>query len=653
MRQGHLYAFGPFRLDSREGVLLREGKPVALTPKAFETLVALVENAGHILEKEELLKQVWPDTFVEEATLAKNISTLRQALGDTGEAYLYIETIAKRGYRFIAAVERLHAESESTPQRAAPEPGVAPSGSPARAPDRGAGPSSRRTLVAAVALTLVLIFAAAWGFRYWRGAEEKTPVRRIALVVLPFANLTGNEADDYLSDGLTEDMISRLGRVAPERLAVIARTTAMRYKNAELSAAEIGKELAVDYVLEGSVRREADRVRITAQLVHARDQTHVWAENYDREITNILPLQGEVAEAIARAVHLWITPERPGGPSPAQRERAVEPEAHELYLRARYFWNKRSPENVQKAIELLQKAIEIEPTYARAWSALAESYVLQNEYGGLPAAEAFTKARAAAQRALEIEPALAEAHATIAHARATFDWDFAASEKDFRRVIELNPNYATARHWFAYGPLFGLGRFAEAREQLLEAQKLDPFSTSIAAALGQTFYLERRYAEALTHFERALRLTPRPNFGIYFHIALAHSQMGQHAQAIAAAEEGIRLAPSGDGLEYLAYAQARAGQAEDARKTLARLLQRFRDLRGSPYIVAGVYAALGDSTQSLEWLRKAAEGRTTRLIQVASEPMFDPLRQNAAFLTIVQGMGLRAPAKSVAAAKAP
>lgn len=630
MSQGsqHLLQFGPFRLDPRERVLLREGHPVPLTPKAFETLVALIENHGHLMDKDELLKRVWPDTFVEEATVAKNVSTLRQVLGDTGDVSQFIETVPKRGYRFIAEVQRI----DVTPDAPAPARETA-----------GQVAASRTAWRAGfVVLLAALVLVSWWGWREWAAPPQKLPAKRIALAVLPFSNLTDEATDDYLSDGLTEDMISRLGRLAPERLAVIARTTSMQYKQTTKNAAEIGRELNVDYVVEGSVRQEGERVRINAQLIETRNQTHVWAENYDRDLKQVLPLQREVTEAIAGQIQLWLAPVDRVGARRAEAERIVEPEAHEYYLKGRHFWNKRSPEGIRKSIEYFQKAIEIEPAYARAWAAMADSYALQNEYGGIPSEEPFLRARAAAARALEIDPGIAEAYTTQALVRAVFDWDWAGAEPDFRRAIALNPNYPTARHWFAYGPLFATGRLAEAREQLEEARKLDPFSTSISAAIGQTFYLERNYGSALEWFQKALGLTPKPNFGVYFHIALAYSQQGKHAEAIEAVREGMRLSPSADGGEHLAYMLARAGRSEEARKSLAMIEKQFAVHHASPYIFAAALAALGEKEKAVEWLERSRKERTTRLAQLALEPMFDPLRTDPRFATLVRQIGLRA-----------
>ncbi len=641
----HLLEFGPYRLDPAERVLLRDGRPVSLTPKAIDTLLALTENHGHIMDKEELLKKVWPDTFVEEATLAKNVSTLRQTLGDTGETPLYIETVPRRGYRFIGEVRRV-----------ALSPGVSANDGSTPPPATGTAHANERSALRIwVAFALVGLMGASLAYYSWRFGSDRgsgLTARRLALAVLPFRNLTGNTEDDYLTEGLTEEMISRLGRLAPHQLAVIARTTSMRYRDTGKSAGEIGQELNVDYVIEGSVRREGELVRINVQLIETKSQTHVWAENYDRDLTQILQLQREVGDAIAQQVRLWMGSETFAGESRAELDRPVNPEAHQLYLKGRFYWHKRSPEGIEKAIEFLQRAIDLEPTYARAWSALADTYILQNEYGGLPAEVVYAKARFAAARALEIDPAIGETHATEGLLRSVSQWDWAGAEREFRQAVELNPNYATARHWYAYGPLFAAGRFAEARRQLEEARKLDPFSTAVAAALGQSYYLEREYDPALSLFESALRLTPRPNFGIYFHIALTYSQLGRHDEAIAAAKEGIRLAPAGDGGEYLAYAYARAGQTGQARRVLSDVQQHFVARHGSPFVVAGTFAALGEKDSAFAWLERCLEGRTSRVTQAAHEPMLDPLRTDPRFTSLLQRMGLHMPERFPASSPA-
>jgi TolB-like protein/DNA-binding winged helix-turn-helix (wHTH) protein len=438
-RAKHLYAFGPFQLDPAQRLLFRDDGVVPLTPKALDTLLVLVENRGQLLTKDELLERVWPGTFVEEVTLAKNISTLRKALGEPPEGGEYIETHSKRGYRFVAEVHAIEREASA-----------APSASPAETPAPAAAPSARppawRVSAAVLAAVLLVTGAALW----YRGRSLATPANgKIMLAVLPFENLSGDPAQEYFSSGLTEEMITQLGRLDPGRLGVIARTSAMQYKDAHKDVRQIGSELGVDYLLEGSVRREGNRVRISAQLIQVRDQSHQWAADYDRDLRDILALQSEVAGAIAQQIRLQLTPEQHAR---LQNARTLNAEAYESYLKGRFFWNKRTVEGHQKAIEYFQKAVALDPNYAQAYAGLADAYALLGSWANpvMPRGEAMGQARAAAQKALSLDDSLSDAHASLGFVKMHYDWDFAGAEKEFQRAIALNPGYATAHHWYAY-----------------------------------------------------------------------------------------------------------------------------------------------------------------------------------------------------------
>lgn len=381
-----LFQFGSFRVNPAERLLTHAGQPVSLTPKAFETLVVLVQNAGHALDKDELLKRLWPDTFVEEATLAKQVSTVRKALGDGENGSRYIETIPKFGYRFVAEVRRIEAAecqaaTPVTPARyelpAMPHTG--------RARTRHAPPLPMKWRAAAGALVLIGLAASMYFLWTQPRSTAALPAKRVMLAVLPFENLSGDPEQEYIADGLTEEMIARLSRVNPESLAVIARTSAMKFKGAKRSIAEISRELGVDYVLESSFRREGDRVRITAQLVQSSDQTHLWAENYEREVGQILPLQRELAQTIARQVRVVLAPQ---AASLELAQDTTDPQAHLLYLKGRYYWNIRRPDSLMRAVQHYRQALDRDPNYAPARAGLATAFALFDEYNVMPAREA-------------------------------------------------------------------------------------------------------------------------------------------------------------------------------------------------------------------------------------------------------------------------
>src|SRR5271157_3632607 len=387
----HFFEFGRFRLDPAEKVLFADGQPVPLTLKAFETLLALVESSGHVLEKDELLKRVWPSTFVEEGTLAQNIATLRKALGEGPDQRSYIETVPRRGYRFSAAVERV--ETGTAPE--APRPRV------------------RRRVIAGAAAGAVLLLAG-WFAREAIRPHGGPTRGKTMLAVLPFVNLNGDDSgEDYFSNGLTEELITQLGSLEPARLGVIARTSAMQYKDSHKDVRQISQELGVDYVLEGSVRRDGDHVRVTAQLIQARDQTHLWANEYDRNLSGILALQSDVAGVVAREIQIRLTPEESARLAVAH---PVDPDAYELYLKGRYFWNKRTVVAYEKAIDYFNQAIARDPQYARAYSGLADAYALLGSRANakIPRRKAMPLAKEAALTALKLDDSLAEAHASLA-----------------------------------------------------------------------------------------------------------------------------------------------------------------------------------------------------------------------------------------------
>jgi TolB-like protein len=438
------FEFGAFRLDSQSGMLFREGEHVTLPPKVTELLVALVQAGGAVLTREELLQRLWPDTVVEEGSLTSHISLLRKALGEAPKAQNFIETLPKRGYRFVASVRRLVSGS------------------------------------------------ADGGFRNM-------------LVVLPFENLSVGEKYDYFSDGLTEEMITELARLSPEHLGVIARTSAMQFKSTTRTIAQIGSDLSVTHALEGSVRRVGERVRITAQLIRVSDQSHLWAQNFERGLHDILEVQAEVARAVAREIHIKLTPHERHRVDP-DTARSINSQAHELYLRGRHFWYRRTEEGIRKSIECFEEALQHDPRFAAAYDGISDAHTMLACRGMTPAVESFHKAKAAARQAVRLQPELGEGYASLAHVRL-HDWDWVGLEGDFRQAIELYPGYAIAHYWYAEY-LMAMGRTREAVARVEHASELDPLNSVVNASVGMIRYLAHDYDGALSALRRGLEIDP-------------------------------------------------------------------------------------------------------------------------------------------------
>jgi TolB-like protein/Tfp pilus assembly protein PilF len=560
-----VYEFGPFRLEPAERRLRRDGILLPLTPKALDTLLALVENAGRAVGKDELMERVWPGTSVADATIAQNIFALRKVLGET----LHIETVPKFGYRFV------------TPVREAPR-----------------------------------------------------PLDKITLVVLPFENLSGDRDQEYFSDGLTDEMIAQLGRLNPAELGVIARTSAMKYKATTKTVAEIGRELHVSHVVEGTVRRAGGRVRVTAQLVQVADQTHVWSDTYDRDFGDILVLQSDIAQAIARQIKITLTP---GAARRMASAGSVSPQAHESYLRGRYFWNKRTEDALKKGIGHFEDAIAQEPRYAAAYDGLSDSYVMLACRGVMPARDTFQKARQAVLKALDIDSALGEGYATLAHLRL-HDWDWTGLDEDFQRALELNPGHAFTYYW--YGEyLMAMGRTDESIVMVTAAHEMDPLSPGLSASFGMILYLARRYDEAVACLRQALDVDAG-HFLLHLRLGLVYLQTGQTDLAIEEMQTAVTLSDrSTETLTGLAQAYGAAGRRDAKERVVAELEQQAGRRYVSPYNMARAHAAAGDEARAFDWLERACEERNPDLIELASEPVFDGLRRDRRFGDLLRRVG--------------
>lgn len=640
MSQGvkQFYRFGEFTVDVDQKVLLFKGKPRPLAPKAFDTLLILVENSGRIVNKEELMNRLWPDTFVEDANLTSNILQLRKSLGDKARQPSYIETVARRGYRFIMPVER-ETDFHSIPISAAETTqSEVVRGQERAVPEMTAHPPSLRWPV--VVAFVIVVIAMLGGWLVWSGRTSRSEPSstRVMVAVLPFQNLTGDASQDYFSDGLTEELITQLGNLDPGHLGVIARTSVMQYKKNREPMDQIGRELQIQYVLEGSVRRESDRVRITAQLIQMTDQSHVWARQYDREVVHLLSLQGEIAKEVTDEIHRTLGG---GAWTESASQSSYDPqsyEAYDLYLKGQYFFNQRSVAGFDQAIGFFQQATIKDPNYARAYAGLADCYALIGGYSERPQTDFMPKARAAAQHAVELDENLAEAHTALALIVQNYDWDWQLAEKEFRQAIELNPNYATAHHWYAEH-LTWLGRFDEALRESERARQLDPLSLIIAADNGATLYYSRQYDRAIAQFRTVREMDPNfPRTGL---IRSAYEQKGLFTDPLEEIEKWRHT--YGDQpwtWSELANAYGRSGQQAPAEHALQKLLQWDQRRPVDPGTIVRAYVGTGNKEQAFAYLEKAYLQHSNILATLKVEPRFDPLRSDPRYQDLLRRVGL-------------
>jgi TolB-like protein/DNA-binding winged helix-turn-helix (wHTH) protein/Flp pilus assembly protein TadD len=627
--------FGVFQVNLAAREIRKHGVRVRLSGQPFCILSILLEKPGEVVTREEMREKLWTDTFVDfEHSLNSAIKKLRAALGDSPENSRYIETIPRVGYRFVAPVEEDMGNAQSVPQS---EPVPVSAGSTAEAVE----PRHRRW-TALLGISAVLI-AVTFGYFVLSRAHgrPKVPEGRMTVAVLPFENLTGDAGQEYLSDGLTEEMIAQIGRLDPEHLGVIARTSVMHYKRGQVQLDQIGRELGVQYVLEGSLRRDADKVRITAQFVQTKDQTPVWSREYDRELSSLLALQGEIAQEIADEIRLTLGPSRPF-PAP-DRKPAVAPSsyaAYDLYLKGRYFWNKRTREGLQQAAEYFQQSIDKDPNYARAYAGLADTFALMGSWSYAPQIEFMPKARATALRALQIDDGLAEAHTSLALIAETYDYDWQTAEREFRRAIQLDPQYATAHQWYAECLSFQ-GRYADAMAESERARQLDPLSLIIATDHGAILYFARQYDRAIDQFNAVLAM--EPSFSrARFLLSYAYVEKGMFSEALAQEDAGKWHQSDGTpAWDVLAYLHARSGQKAQARSEMAKWEQVNRKRsRPSANVILMAYVAMDEKDKALALLDQSYQNHSISLTTLKVEPGLDPLRGDPRFQDLLRRVGL-------------
>ncbi len=631
----YFYEFGPFRVDTEERLLLRGEEPVPLPPKAFDTLLILVNQSDRVVLKDDLMKTLWPDSFVEEANLSQNIFVLRKALGETAQDASYIKTISGRGYRFAAQVKKVAgsevvtvAESQVLPESQLGE-------IPPTKVSVSVGSARRdRSLAVMVAIGLLLV-AGSWAWRASR-PRASAPTGRMMLAVLPFQNLTGDAEQEYFADGLTEELITKLGRLHPARLGVIARTSVMGYKHSDKRLDQIGRELGVQYVLEGSVRRSGDRVRITVQLISVADQSHLWADDYDRKLEDVLSVQDDVAIAVADQTQLKLDPTQQ---SDLTRNRTVIPEAYEAYLRGRFFWNKRTENGFRKSIEYYDTAIARDPTFAQAYAGLADAYVLLGGYGFEPQSIIMPKAKAAALKALTIDSRLADAYTSLAMIAMQYEWNWKEAEKNYKRAIELNPNYSVAHHWYGDGYLAAVGRLDEAIAQLRQAQELDPISLVIATDLAKRLCDVGKYDEGLQLFHRIIEIDSDFVVAHYF-LAQAYERQGLYPEAIAELQKIRTPDPSHSVASELGHVYALQGRRREALHIIDELQQESKLAYVDPWYVANVYVALGDRDVAITWLEKAYAQHSPAMNGLKIDANYAAIRTDPHFEDLVRRVGL-------------
>ena len=632
----YFYDFGPFHLDVTERVLLRDTEVVPLTPKVFDTLLVLVEAEGHLVEKGELLSTLWPDSYVEESSLTQNISLLRKALGESTNGHQFIQTVPKRGYRFVADVRKVHANGGATEQvlherthtqilieemdDRTDEPAQATSVKPLSFPT-ARGQSWRPFVLLACA---VLILTATGAYYLRTRARNNAGAAEIkTIAVLPFKTIGADGEDERLGLGMADAIILKLETL--QQPVTLPTSSVFKFTERGQDPFSIGRQLSVDAVLDGTVQRAGERVRVTAQLLSIKDGRTLWAGKFDEQYGNIFALQDSISEQLASALIPRLTND--------DRERLTKrqtqnPEAYQDYLTGIYFWNKRSKEGLTKAIEYFQQAINKDPNYALAYAALADCYCLNTNYSYniVPPQDSDKAQAAAARKAIELDDTLAEAHAALA-AVLVNERDRAGAYHEYQRALELNPNYATAHLRYAYF-LFYANYFDDALSHMQRAQELDPVTPITNGALGFMLLMARRYDESAHYCQRALELDPNVPV-VRITLGTVYEQQGKYDEAIAQYQQAStedRLTA----LQAVAHAYAMSGRRAQAEAMLPELEQAPRDSFMAAYNFALIYTALGDHAKAINWLEQAKPNAMV-VAMLRYDPQLDALRADPLF----------------------
>ncbi|HEU4390563.1 MAG TPA: tetratricopeptide repeat protein [Blastocatellia bacterium] len=647
--QNQLYRFGPFRLDPVRRVLTSEGKPVALTPKAFEILFALIENRGTVVDKSDLIRRVWPDSIVEEINLTVQISTLRKMLGESPDDHRYIVTIPRRGYSFVAQVSTVDETEIPSPETVSRDDAAAPSRSGENQPPivmtaGGGGQGEQSAEAESSAATLssrltrkkkwivigaaaVLVLAATAAVILVGTRPKKSPgLSGRTIAVFPF-KLLGSEDPNNLEVGMADAVITRLSRL--DRLTVRPTNTMFNYAGHSYDPLVAGRELRADAVMQGTIQQSDDQVRVTVQLIDVSEGKPIWADRFDERRANILAAQDSISEQVVDALAVTLAGEDKNA---AKNRDTQNPEAVAAYMKGIYFWNKRSDESLRKSIEYFQEAVNKDPSYARAYAGMADAAGLigLNSMNSATRKEYFEKAREAARTAIGIDETVAEAHVALALVKVQYESDWPGAEKELQRAIELAPNYATAHQRYAWY-LFGMGQMDRAAQEMERAANLDPLSVVNHTAWADVLYFRGDYDRAIEQCQKTLELDPN-NQTVSYLLGLSYEQKGEYARAIAAMQTADSKARDDvDVIAGLGHVYGMANRKSEGREVVKRLEKLSAANSSAMYGVALVYAGLGETDQAMNWLEKAARAKATTNLRFRYDPRLSDVRRHPRF----------------------
>ena len=638
----YFYEFGPFRLNRDERILLREGEVVPATPKQFDLLLVLIENRGHVVDKERLIQEVWPDIAVEEGNLTTNIYMLRKVLGEGTNEQQYIQTLPRRGYRFVGEVREVAAGDARPAVEELVEIRLLTrqeqeSQLPRKALTRGGWASIVAKWKLALAAFGLFVVTAAVAF-YWTWSKPKPPASGEAvktLAVLPFKPLLADSRNESLELGMADTLISKLGGI--RQLSLRPLSSVRKYTSLEQDPIEAARELGVDYVLEGNLQMEGDNTRATVRLWSVKDGRAVWSDQCDEQCSTIFELQDAIASRIASALGIELTGDEQKRLAKRYTDNA---EAYQLYLKGRYFWNKRTEDGFNRGIVQFKQSVERDSNYALAYAGLADSYIGLTFYGFDAPHETMPKAKEAAMNALAIDNTLAEAHASLAHILMNYDWNWPEAEREFKLSMELNPDYATAHQWYAIHYLTAAGRLEEALQEVTRALELEPTSLVMNAFMGGTLYFAGRYDEAIEQCHRTIEMDP--NFAVaHWYLGLAYEQKRMLDDAISEFRKAIALS---EGCPLMQAALGHAYAASNNRVEAARILAELNALSKHRYVssyeVAAIYIALGENERAFQLLERAYKEHCFHLVYLTVWPQFGAVSSDLRFQTIVQRIGL-------------